>query len=366
MDSQLQQKFVEALINLPATSSKSGRDSLLFGIPPNLVLSLNRSENIPYADIAGLMTQLDGLGRIESTGERPLIIVAQNALNQSRGSELGRKFQEIIDSLEAHYGGDEPSESLPETPEILVVEGRDERVNYDFIQQALHASKSVARLHVPRIKGNARGRGGYGTGWLISPTLLLTNHHVVNNRDYGTPPAEESDLRKQVEETTFWFDYHQEGGARVELNSARLIAWDIDLDYALLRLSEAEQMRDMHLKVSQAPPILESADRLNIVQHPRGGPLRYAIRSNYYIGEGEHSYHLRYLTDTEAGSSGSPVFTDSWDVIGLHRAFRKVPKHMYKGDTIKYHNEGVSIHTILDHISENMKLEIAQAQGWNS
>lgn len=29
---------------------------------------------------------------------------------------------------------------------------------------------------------------------------------------------------------------------------------------------------------------------------------------------------VRYFTDTEAGSSGAPVFNDNWEVIALHRA----------------------------------------------
>ena len=72
--------------------------------------------------------------------------------------------------------------------------------------------------------------------------------------------------------------------------------------------------------------------RLNIIQHPQGGPKRIAIRSNFYFdvhSTAREPDRLRYLTDTEPGSSGSPV-------VALHHAAVAIPGENYRGEVIKY------------------------------
>jgi hypothetical protein len=93
--------------------------------------------------------------------------------------------------------------------------------------------------------------------------------------------------------------------------------------------------------------------------------LRYAIRNNFYLGTGYVLHQLRYLTDTEPGSSGSPVLDDSWRVLALHHAYRAVPPEQYKGDIVKYHNEGVALHAVLDDLPPAVRQEIVAAQGWS-
>jgi len=51
---------------------------------------------------------------------------------------------------------------------------------------------------------------------------------------------------------------------------------------------------------------------------------------------------LYYATDTEHGSSGSPVFDDRWSVIGLHRAGMTDREDR----RLKYANQGVPMTTI--------------------
>jgi V8-like Glu-specific endopeptidase len=50
---------------------------------------------------------------------------------------------------------------------------------------------------------------------------------------------------------------------------------------------------------------------------------------------------LQYFTDTLPGSSGSPVFDASWDVIAVHRAGGTLVKNA-KGESV-YANEGVVV-----------------------
>jgi V8-like Glu-specific endopeptidase len=106
------------------------------------------------------------------------------------------------------------------------------------------------------------------------------------------------------------------------------------LDYALLRL-ENEPTIGQRSPLHIAPHIsFYQGDRLNIVQYPAGGALRYAIRNNFYIGEGRNTNFIRYLTDTEFGASGSPICNDDWYVVGMHRATYEADRASYRGEVI--------------------------------
>ncbi len=97
-----------------------------------------------------------------------------------------------------------------------------------------------------------------------------------------------------------------------------------------------------------------------------GGPKRIAIRSNFYYGSVSietQPERIRYLTDTEPGASGSPVFDDNWKVVALHHAAVKVPESQYKGEVIKYNNQGILITAILDNLPSQIRDEIRAAQG---
>ena len=58
--------------------------------------------------------------------------------------------------------------------------------------------------------------------------------------------------------------------------------------------------------------------RLNVIQHPRGRRKEVALQSNTVTNI--FTNHIRYSTDTEPGSSGSPVLNNAWDLVALHHA----------------------------------------------
>jgi endonuclease G, mitochondrial len=68
-------------------------------------------------------------------------------------------------------------------------------------------------------------------------------------------------------------------------------------------------------------------ERVNVLQHPLGEPMRLGFRNNFVVtGSAER---LSYLTDTAGGSSGSPICDDLWFVAGLHRGWATI-----KGDPV--------------------------------
>jgi hypothetical protein len=180
----------------------------------------------------------------------------------------------------------------------------------------------------------------------------------------------ESDLALQSEGTVAWFDYHVEGKQPPDVNVAGLIWKNRDLDYALLRLKDSAELSNRrNLAVTRDKPEFVRGLRLNVVQCPDGGPLRFAIRNNFCVGGGAKPFQVRYLTDTKLGSSGSPVLDDSWQVVALHYGATRVDPALYQADkgfsgVAKYHNEGSSIHAILEDLPKAAREEVYAAQGW--
>jgi hypothetical protein len=374
LDNKMKRRLHDELRKVPGTDTFAGRTVLLQGIPDNVRASLNRVEN-QYADLVNILDQLERLGRLEN-GERPVVIVTHNGSRMSSGTELGKRLAEIEKEIEAAYGGDAPLADLPSTPEVLIFGGTGEWVTGAFIEQARLIGRRVARLLVPRYSGGnlVHPVGGVGTGWLIAPGLLLTNHHVIEARERDEPPASAADFKRQGEKTVLWFDYHREGQIEAQdliaVTVTEVVASHPELDYALLRVPDSASLADrQQVAVIEGRPELARGTRLNIVQCPGGGPLRYAIRNNFYVGLGQHPYQMRYLTDTLRGSSGAPVLDDSWQVVAMHHGYKKVDPALYqeeagKSDVVKYHNEGIVISDIVGDLSTDIREEISNAQGW--
>ena len=374
LDKKAKDRLLDALINVPGTDGRDGRTALLQGIPNNVRAALNRSDN-QLVDLMNIVDQLERLGRL-ANGERPVVIVTHNGRRMSGGTELGQLLAELEKEIEAAYGGDEPLAELPATPEVLIFGGTGEWVTGAFIEQAQLTGRRVARLRVPRYSGGTLVHpvGGVGTGWLIAPGLLLTNHHVIEARERGEPQSSDADFKRQGEKTVLWFDYHREGQienqALIPVSVAEVVTSSRELDYALLRLPDDASVADrQQVKVVRERPELARGTRLNIVQCPGGGPLRYAIRNNFFVGLGQRPYQMRYLTDTLRGSSGAPVFDDSWQVVAMHHGYKKVDPALYdkeagKSELVKYHNEGIVINDIFSDMPTVIQQEISSAQGW--
>ena len=101
-------------------------------------------------------------------------------------------------------------------------------------------------------------------------------------------------------------------------------ATEDELDYALLRLTQTVGNSDAGgfprgwANLPDHPVALPVGAPLLIVQHPDGAPLKLALDTNAIIGLNAAKTRIRYTTNTESGSSGSPCFNMDWQLVALH------------------------------------------------
>jgi len=382
---KIQGELVDALLQIPDMLDFANRSLLLDDLPP---VGLNRSQNARL-DLLHIISGLHKLGRLDDRGgARPLLVVMDNGLaiyGVTTGA-VADKLTRIRSELQEFYRGEiqSPLAAPPqaELEQLIFGRQRDTRLAFSFVEGLVRVTRAVARLRIPRIVGGSPDEMvSYGTGWLIAPGLLITNHHVIEVRDHrpkpyglGDPPAERADVEAQVKAIVARFDYHREIDKQlIECHGAAIVADDLELDYAIVELTEGNKVSDRTtLPVVRRLPPLQLGSRLNIVQHSQGGPMQLAIRNNFYVSPGNSDAFIRYQTDTEPGASGSPVCDDNWHVVALHHSSVNVPADTVPQEVVSGRpvevtvlNEAITLDAILRDLPESVRQRIDAAQSRN-
>jgi endonuclease G len=228
-----------------------------------------------------------------------------------------------------------------------------------FLDRATTAARSVGRIET-RLSG---GRRGYGTGFLVSPRLLLTNNHVLGSPDDAAASIVEFDY--QLDSLDQPLTIH-----RFALDPDAFFLTDTKLDFALVAVKPVSGQGRPLSHYGWCPLIGEEGkirigDCVNIVQHPRGEMKQVVIRENKLLDLPEGTDVAHYEGDTEPGSSGSPIFSDRWEVVALHHSgvprmdkrgrFLDVNGKVWKSGgnpaTLAWQaNEGIRVSRLLRHI----------------
>jgi hypothetical protein len=256
----------------------------------------------------------------------------------------------------------EPAQ-LPEVTKHEVIVGRDDTLDFGFLSKALAVGRSVARILVPKFVNNNQVKLlsgepwlARGTAWLIAPRLVVTNHHVINARSDGEPDAAEADFKQQAKSASLEFDFDQPGSPIKSVSIEGLVHASKDLDYAILRLPAETGRSPLAINPDRVQMTATSYVAVNIIQHPRGEAKRVAMRNNLVTAADEDL--IRYFTDTDFGSSGSPVCGDDWRVVALHRGAKYASGVSYQGKETAFVNFGSQIQAILEDIEPALKQEI--------
>lgn len=178
-----------------------------------------------------------------------------------------------------------------------------------------------------------------GTGFLVGPDVVLTNYHVIEDIIAN---------KKNASSVSCLFDYKElsnyklNPGIRTQLSTEigiliyspyssaenaskpdKELPNEDQLDFALLRLdralgNEPKQVPRGFELLPLTPVELKEGQGIIIAQHPAGTPMKLVIDTQGVIETNQNKTRIRYKTNTDNGSSGSPVYDMLFNLSALH------------------------------------------------
>lgn len=228
---------------------------------------------------------------------------------------------------------------LPGAPQVLLekVINQPDFLEARYLEGGFVAQRTVGRVV---IRGTDGRTAGFGTGFLVSAHLLLTNHHVLPAPDVAAGSVLQLDFQRGL-------DGDPLPVVEVGLDPEAFFVADPELDFALVAVAGAPASTAPFgwCRLTDAQGTVVIGESVTIVQHPAARRKEVALRENRLVDIPEQVLH--YVTDTEPGSSGSPVFNDQWEVVALHHASVPDPAPGGTGSL----NEGIRISRILRHLA---------------
>ena len=195
-----------------------------------------------------------------------------------------------------------------------------------FLTDGATKSDAVCRI----IVGGDQSPRGYGTGFLITKNLIITNNHVLRNQEISATSIAEFGYEKGEELI------------RIALDPDRFFLTHQELDFTIVGCNDSRLDEIIPVQLLRNPATVTRNERVNIIQHPKARKKEIAIHDNKVLRIKNKVIH--YRTDTEPGSSGSPVFNNNWELIALHHA------GWYEDSDDQAINEGVRISAIVAYL----------------
>ena len=215
--------------------------------------------------------------------------------------------------------------------------GDDNYLDLSVLDQIAERASGIARVERPRVGEPI----AIGTAFLVAPKYMLTCHHVVE--------------REQQGELQVHFSTHNDGKGR----TVRVVKfWEFDrydrnnqryLDVALLELEEAIEDDAAILTIDDRhAPTEDKLGRAYIIGHPQGmNTTQVSLHGSKLLTFNE--LVLQYHTPSSPGSSGSPVFDEHWNVVGVHTRGHDTLTHAKTGEEFAC-NQAVRIHRVIDKV----------------
>lgn len=243
----------------------------------------------------------------------------------------------------------EPRSQDPNGYERVI--GQSDLLSINFLDRGRRAADAVCRIRLP-----VEGGIAWATGFLVGPRLLMTNNHVL------ATPAEAAQAQAE-----FGYEHDIDGVVRepvgFHLDPGAVFFTSTALDVTLVGVTpfatDATPL-ERYGWLALLPLSGKGVDGewVSIVQHPEGAPKQIAIHASEIVKldpaqvPGDIAPFIHYSTDTEPGSSGSPVLNDQWQVIAIHH--KAVPDPGHPGAWIA--NQGVRTSAICS-LLERHRLE---------
>ncbi len=217
-------------------------------------------------------------------------------------------------------------------------------IGYETYRRGLEVALSVAMI-------TDRNNEGWGTGFAIPGSqlhdklgdelLLVTNSHVSSSLGTGQLMPSQTRARFEVARdasgTTAEIDFSKDD----ELFTSP----PHEYDCTIFRVGDGAPVIDKPIRRAAAQPTAGPDAYVYVIGHPMRGGLSLSIRGNDLLAVSAEKARMHYRAPTQPGSSGSPVFSPSWDLVGLHHAGSQKMPSLTGGGSIQA-NEGITITAI--------------------
>lgn len=194
---------------------------------------------------------------------------------------------------------------------------------------------------------------GFGTGFAIPGAALkkawgkalvfVTNAHVLSESDPNAVPPKKAKVTLHALRDGKGKPFASRFGAILATSPPTA------LDFTIVELKSQPKGLDP-IPISEALPATGSGQRLYAIGHPKGGSLVFSMQDNRLIDHGApDDPRVHYRTPTEPGSSGSPIFNSSWELVALHHAGSATLRRIHGAGTYEA-NEGIWVKKIRDQL----------------
>lgn len=270
------------------------------------------------------------LDMAQKTGKVPDLI--DQAIKDARGKDNLALKAAKEKKLKEFRGPEFDTHTIPSDEHLERISGRQSTLlPISFLQQGLNYSNAVARVVLMD--------GSSGTGFLIDDNRFITNHHVLETAKIAASARIYFNYQENIKGLALPYE-------AVELEPNVLFKTSVEWDWTVVKVKG-----DMNAKYGAIPfvkldktPVIDSFTM--IIQHPMGEPKKIAMFRNL-ITYADNNI-IQYITDTQQGSSGSPVFNDKWELIALHHAGYKEDR----GTKLRFAtNEGIHINRVIEGVN---------------
>lgn len=240
-----------------------------------------------------------------------------------------------------------------------IINGTSDLLPFSFLEEGVRVGRAVVRITVREDKGRGPQVLGYGTGFMVSPQLLMTNAHVFPSAglckdsfvefdfEYDALGNEKASDKWQIRPDLFFMSSPQ-----------------AELDFTIVGLEKKEACAgDLygHIALRESPAKVKLGEHVNLIQHPQGRRKEVVVQENKITNFFKEGF-LHYTADTLKGSSGSPVFNNQWDLVALHHSgVMKMDANgkpvICDGACVFIANEGVRISSIAAFLKSNVPAE---------
>ena len=315
-------------------------------------------------DAANKVEALLGLGKNPEAVDACKAYLEIDGLDAFQVQSTKRQFEEVWQLNEHEYPG---SHILPmmtakfaelggvgsaidlsaiESGNLEKVWGDTKYQSLEWLLQAVTRTRGVARMGPSMYEG-------WGSGFLVDGAwiddgwsdrkLLMTNAHVCTN---DRAVQSQFPFPKGAEGNTATFLGLLGKGTKPEQIDVREVLWTSppsELDASLLEIAEIPKGAENPPRVEATPGFDDWPEkRVNILGHPHGKTLRVSLQDNKLVSVGDR--YLHYQTPTDPGSSGSPIFNQNWELVGIHHSASKEKKA----------NEGIRLDRIVDEMRQEL------------